>query len=132
MPVLFASLGSATSAALLNTVVVGAVNVGSTLIAVAFSDKFGRRFLLIEGGIQCCLAMVSSGSHRCLVSPSGGQPWASACLASKSGIILPCVSLAHQLAILTACNAIHHIHQTSCLCLSVLGKWKQMAFVPAQ
>ena len=61
MPVLFASLGSATSAALRNAVVVGAVNVGSTLIAVAFSDKFGRRFLLIEGGIQCCLAMVSQG-----------------------------------------------------------------------
>ncbi len=59
VPVLFSSLGSANSAALLNTVVVGAVNVGSTLIAVMFSDKFGRRFLLIEGGIQCCLAMVS-------------------------------------------------------------------------
>ena len=59
VPVLFSSLGSASSAALLNTVVIGAVNVGSTLVAVMFSDKFGRRFLLIEGGIQCCLAMVS-------------------------------------------------------------------------
>ncbi|GAB4823873.1 hypothetical protein N2152v2_010919 [Parachlorella kessleri] len=61
VPVLFSSLGSANSAALLNTVVVGAVNVGSTLIAVMFSDKFGRRFLLIEGGIQCCLAMLTTG-----------------------------------------------------------------------
>ncbi|GAB4823874.1 hypothetical protein N2152v2_010920 [Parachlorella kessleri] len=61
VPVLFSSLGSASSAALLNTVVVGAVNVGSTMIAVLFSDKFGRRFLLIEGGIQCCLAMLAAG-----------------------------------------------------------------------
>jgi len=47
------------STALINTVVIGAVNVGSTVIAVLAVDRMGRKFLLVEGGIQCCICMVS-------------------------------------------------------------------------
>lgn len=51
-PVLFASLGSSQSEALLSTVIVGAVNVLSTLVAVFGVDYFGRRVLLLEAGVQ--------------------------------------------------------------------------------
>ena len=51
-PVLFSSLGSSQTTALLSTVIVGAVNVLSTLVAVFGVDKFGRRILLLEAGVQ--------------------------------------------------------------------------------
>lgn len=61
VPVLFSSLGTGRSTALINTVVIGAVNVGCTVIAVLAVDRFGRRFLLVEGGIQCCIMMIIVG-----------------------------------------------------------------------
>ncbi|PSC76673.1 H(+) hexose cotransporter 2 [Micractinium conductrix] len=61
VPVLFASLGTGRSTALLNTVIIGAVNVGCTMIAVLFVDRFGRRFMLIEGGTQCAIAQIIVG-----------------------------------------------------------------------
>ncbi len=54
-PVLFSSLGSSQTTALLSTVIVGAVNVLSTLVAVFGVDKFGRRILLLEAGVQVSL-----------------------------------------------------------------------------
>lgn len=51
--------------ALINTVVIGAVNVGCTIIAVLAVDRFGRRFLLVEGGIQCCIMMIIVGEWCC-------------------------------------------------------------------
>ncbi|KAL4428661.1 hypothetical protein ABPG77_009767 [Micractinium sp. CCAP 211/92] len=61
VPVLFSSLGTGRKTALINTVVIGAVNVGCTIIAVLAVDRFGRRFLLVEGGIQCCIMMIIVG-----------------------------------------------------------------------
>lgn len=52
VPVIFNSLGSGKSAALMNTCIIGAVNVVATLVAIFTCDKLGRRFLFIEGGIQ--------------------------------------------------------------------------------
>ena len=51
-PVLFSSLGSSQTTALLSTVIVGAVNVLSTLVAVFGVDRFGRRVLLLQAGVQ--------------------------------------------------------------------------------
>ena len=51
-PVLFSSLGSSQTTALLSTVIVGAVNVLATLVAVFGVDRFGRRILLLEAGVQ--------------------------------------------------------------------------------
>ena len=51
-PVLFASLGSSQKTALLSTVIVGVVNVVSTLVAVFGVDRLGRRVLLLEAGVQ--------------------------------------------------------------------------------
>ncbi len=53
--------------ALINTVVIGAVNVGCTIIAVLAVDRFGRRFLLVEGGIQCCIMMIIVGERCCAI-----------------------------------------------------------------
>lgn len=42
-PQLFQAAGQAGDAALLSTVITGAVNVGSTFVAIAMVDRFGRR-----------------------------------------------------------------------------------------
>jgi len=57
VPVLFSSLGSSAEASLLNTVIIGAVNVLATLVAIFSVDKLGRRFLFIEGGLQMIVSM---------------------------------------------------------------------------
>ncbi|KAL4857034.1 H(+)/hexose cotransporter 2 [Chlorella vulgaris] len=61
VPVIFNSLGSGKSASLLNTVIIGAVNVVATFVSILSVDKFGRRFLFIEGGIQMAVAQIITG-----------------------------------------------------------------------
>eukprot|EP00878_Enallax_costatus_P003747 GHUV01003963.1.p1 GENE.GHUV01003963.1~~GHUV01003963.1.p1 ORF type:complete len:430 (+),score=129.74 GHUV01003963.1:238-1527(+) len=60
-PQLFQATGLGSEAALLSTVITGAVNVGSTFVAIAVVDHFGRRFLFIEGGIQMIICEVLVG-----------------------------------------------------------------------
>ena len=62
VPVIFSSLGSGRSAALLNTVIIGAVNVAATFVSIFSVDRFGRRFLFIEGGIQMFVGLVTTGA----------------------------------------------------------------------
>ena len=57
-PVLFQTLGFGSSASLYSAVIVGAVNVVSTLIAIGVVDRLGRRILLLEAGVQMFLAQV--------------------------------------------------------------------------
>ena len=58
---ILSSVGFGSSAALLNTVIVGAVNVASTLIAIWAVDRYGRRPLFIEAGFQMAAALVVMG-----------------------------------------------------------------------
>ncbi|KAH9296790.1 hypothetical protein KI387_028472, partial [Taxus chinensis] len=58
-PVLFQSLGFGSNAALYSSVMTGAVLVGSTLVSIALVDNWGRRVLLIGGGIQMVLCQVA-------------------------------------------------------------------------
>ncbi|GAB4821174.1 hypothetical protein N2152v2_008220 [Parachlorella kessleri] len=58
VPVLFSSFGTARHAALLNTVIIGAVNVAATFVSIFSVDKFGRRGLFLEGGIQMFIGQV--------------------------------------------------------------------------
>lgn len=51
-PVIMSSVGFGAKAALLNTVIIGAVNVLSTLVSVAAVDRVGRKPLYLQGGIQ--------------------------------------------------------------------------------
>jgi sugar porter (SP) family MFS transporter len=54
-PQVFSTFGSGRKAALLNTVIIGAVNVIATLVAIVGVDRVGRRFLFIASGI-CMVA----------------------------------------------------------------------------
>lgn len=55
---LFSSFGSAREAALLNTVIIGAVNVCATFVSIFTVDRFGRKGLFLEGGIQMFIGQV--------------------------------------------------------------------------
>ncbi|CAA0828920.1 Sugar transport protein 10 [Striga hermonthica] len=51
-PVLFKTLGFGDDASLMSAVVTGLVNVLATFVSIFTVDRFGRRFLFLEGGIQ--------------------------------------------------------------------------------
>ncbi|KAG5554777.1 hypothetical protein RHGRI_012362 [Rhododendron griersonianum] len=51
-PVLFNTLGFKDDASLYSAVITGAVNVISTVVSIYSVDKVGRRFLLLEAGVQ--------------------------------------------------------------------------------
>ncbi|KAJ6795016.1 sugar carrier protein A isoform X1 [Iris pallida] len=57
-PVLFQSMGFGGNAALYSSVLTGAVLALSTLVSIATVDKWGRRALLIGGGIQMIVCQV--------------------------------------------------------------------------
>ena len=57
-PVLFQSLGFGNNASLFSAVITGLINVVATFVAVFGTDKWGRRKLFIEGGIQMFIFQV--------------------------------------------------------------------------
>ncbi|CAN6453353.1 unnamed protein product [Victoria cruziana] len=64
-PVLFKTIGFGNNASLMSAVITGVVNVVATLVSVYCVDKYGRRFLFLEGGIQMFMCQVcSSFSHK--------------------------------------------------------------------
>ncbi len=60
-PEIFKNLGSKTEAALLQTVVVGAVNIGFTIIAIWTVDRLGRKPLMLIGASGMGLTLLSLG-----------------------------------------------------------------------
>lgn len=58
-PTIFRNMGATGDTALLQTVLVGAVNLLATLIAIFTVDRWGRKPLLILGGIQMGVAMAA-------------------------------------------------------------------------
>ncbi|CAN6351091.1 unnamed protein product [Urochloa humidicola] len=58
-PVLFKTLGFKTDAALYSAVIIGAVNVLSTLVAVHAVDRAWRRMLLLEAGVYMFLSQAA-------------------------------------------------------------------------
>ncbi|CAN6333164.1 unnamed protein product [Urochloa humidicola] len=58
-PVLFTTLGFKTDAALYSAVIIGAVNVLSTLVSVYAVDRAGRRMLLLEAGAYMFLSQAA-------------------------------------------------------------------------
>ncbi|CAN6453357.1 unnamed protein product [Victoria cruziana] len=57
-PVLFKTIGFGNNASLMSAVITGVVNVVATLVSVYCVDKYGRRFLFLEGGIQMFMCQV--------------------------------------------------------------------------
>lgn len=60
-PLIFKAMGTSSDNAMLQTVLVGSVNVIFTLIAIFTVDRFGRRPLLIAGGLVMAVSMVALG-----------------------------------------------------------------------
>lgn len=57
-PVLFNTIGFGNDAALMSAVITGIVNVASTVVSIYGVDKWGRRFLFLEGGVQMFICQV--------------------------------------------------------------------------
>jgi sugar porter (SP) family MFS transporter len=60
-PEIFKKLGSGSSAALLETIVVGAFNLSFTIIAIRTVDRIGRKPLMIIGAAGMCVSLVAMG-----------------------------------------------------------------------
>lgn len=57
-PVLFDTIGFGSDASLMSAVITGAVNVVATIVSIYGVDKWGRRFLFLEGGVQMLICQV--------------------------------------------------------------------------
>jgi SP family xylose:H+ symportor-like MFS transporter len=60
-PLMFRNLGAGNDSALLQTVIVGAANMLSTLVAIVWVDRLGRKPLLIAGAACMAVTMLSLG-----------------------------------------------------------------------
>ncbi|KAJ8759308.1 hypothetical protein K2173_006828 [Erythroxylum novogranatense] len=60
-PVLFKTLGFGDDASLMSAVITGAVNVVATIVSILTADRFGRRMLFLEGGIQMIISQILVG-----------------------------------------------------------------------
>jgi sugar porter (SP) family MFS transporter len=58
VPVLFNTIGFGQDASLYSAVIVGAVNVLATLVSLGVVDKWGRRILFLEGGVQMLISQI--------------------------------------------------------------------------
>ncbi|KAK4439250.1 Sugar carrier protein C [Sesamum alatum] len=58
-PVLFKTIGFGADASLMSAVVTGGVNVLATAVSIYGVDKWGRRFLFLEGGVQMLVCQVA-------------------------------------------------------------------------
>lgn len=57
-PVLFNTIGFGSDASLMSAVITGIVNVVATLVSIYGVDKWGRRFLFLEGGAQMLICQI--------------------------------------------------------------------------
>ncbi|GER28200.1 major facilitator superfamily protein [Striga asiatica] len=60
-PILFRTIGFGESASLLSSVMTGVVGIFTTLLSMAVVDRFGRRFLLMSGGLTMLASQVAVG-----------------------------------------------------------------------
>lgn len=61
VPILFSSLGTGKSAALMNAVIIGAVNLIATFVSILLVDRAGRRKLFLQGGTQMFVMQIAVG-----------------------------------------------------------------------
>ncbi|XP_022933147.1 sugar transport protein 10-like [Cucurbita moschata] len=60
-PVLYKTLGFGDSASLMSAVISGVVNVIATIVSIVTVDRFGRKALFLEGGIQMFVSQLAVG-----------------------------------------------------------------------
>ncbi|XP_048498271.1 sugar transport protein 5 isoform X2 [Beta vulgaris subsp. vulgaris] len=58
-PVLFQSVGFGSESALIAAIILGLVNLGSITVSTFLVDRFGRRFLFLEGGVQMFIFQIA-------------------------------------------------------------------------
>ena len=58
---IFRNMGSSTDSSLLQTIIVGAVNLIFTVVAILSVDKFGRKPLMIIGSVGMAISMIALG-----------------------------------------------------------------------
>jgi SP family xylose:H+ symportor-like MFS transporter len=58
---IFRNMGASTDTSLLQTIIVGTINMVFTVVAVYTVDRFGRKPLMITGGIIMAMSMISLG-----------------------------------------------------------------------
>jgi SP family xylose:H+ symportor-like MFS transporter len=63
---IFKGMGMSTNASLLQTIIVGAVNLAFTVVAILSVDHFGRKPLQIIGAIIMAVSMITLGASLCL------------------------------------------------------------------
>ncbi|PKA66543.1 Sugar carrier protein C [Apostasia shenzhenica] len=61
-PELFKIVGFQDDASLMSAVITGVINVLATFVSIATVDKFGRRVLLLEGGVQMLISQIAVGT----------------------------------------------------------------------
>jgi MFS transporter, SP family, xylose:H+ symportor len=61
-PEIFRNMGSATDTSLLQTIIVGAVNLSFTVVAILTVDRFGRKPLMIIGALGMAVSMFALGA----------------------------------------------------------------------
>ncbi|KAG0497523.1 hypothetical protein HPP92_002214 [Vanilla planifolia] len=61
-PELFKIVGFGDDASLMSSVITGAINVLATFVSIASVDRLGRRFLLLQGGIQMFISQIAVGT----------------------------------------------------------------------
>lgn len=89
-PIMFDSLGDSSSA-LLNAVVIGATNVLCTFVGLVLVDRWGRRPLLIQGGLQMAVSQIATAIVLALSFKSDGTIASGAAIAA---LVLICVFVA--------------------------------------
>ena len=57
-PILFKTLGFGNNASLMSAVITGSVNTLATFVSIFSVDKWGRRALFLEGGVQMFICQV--------------------------------------------------------------------------
>ncbi|MDO9634990.1 MAG: D-xylose transporter XylE [Paludibacter sp.] len=70
-PEIFKSMGSGTDTALLQTIIVGAINLSFTVLAILTVDKFGRKPLLVIGALVMAVSMAGLGTGFASGWPGG-------------------------------------------------------------
>lgn len=70
-PEIFKSMGSGTDSAMLQTIIVGVVNLSFTVLAILTVDKFGRKPLLITGALIMAASMLILGTSFSANLPAG-------------------------------------------------------------
>ena len=58
-PQLFKTIGFGDNASLLSALITGGINCFATLVSIYGTDRWGRRFLFLEGGIQMLIFQVT-------------------------------------------------------------------------